>query len=285
MKFDRLTSTLHVPVRQESVVDFWESVTRDWPELKYDSALVEDLDALLKKYSRERGFTVKRVLDCGCGTGNPSIGLKLKGYEMFGVDADPGMVARFKENCREVHVDIPVITYDWRDLNDELLNNEPFDAAICRGNSLIYAGCWDRSAFIPKVAANAISTSLRHMSNLLRPGGLLYVDITSADEYRNLKPKVEFVGVRETDTHNVIIYWTTDYVPELRTRHAYGRRLFESKLTHEVEEIRLYTFTSYMLLHDELKQAADAASLELVQEYVPIKSELCYDVFLFKKLG
>lgn len=284
MKFDRLTSSLHVPVRQESVVDFWESVASDWPKRKYDPALVEDIDVLLRGHGQQHGFSVKRVLDCGCGTGNPSIGLKIKGYDMFGVDADPGMVGRFRENCLEAHVEIPVITYDWRDSNHELLCKEPFDAAICRGNSLIYAGCWDRSAFIPNVAANAISTSLRHIADLIRPDGLLYVDITKAKEYQNPESKVEFVGVRETANHKVIIYWTTEYTSETRTRRAYGRRLFESKKTHDLEEIREYTFTSYMLSHNELKVAAEAASFELVEEYAPVESETRYDVFLFKKI-
>ena len=272
-------------MRQGSVVDFWESVARDWPRRKYDLALVEDLDKLLKRHSRKNGFIVKRVLDCGCGTGNPSIGLRQNGYDMFGVDADPGMVARFKENCREAGVEIPVITYDWRGLSDDLLSKEPFDAAICRGNSLIYAGCWDRTAFIPTAAANAISTSLRHISAVLRSEGLLYVDITSTEEYQNAESKIEFVGVRETVTHQVVIYWKTDYSPETRTRRAHGRRLFESRTTGELEEIREYTFTSYMLSHDELKVAAKAAGFELVEEYVPIASESCYDVFLFKKQG
>jgi glycine/sarcosine N-methyltransferase len=232
LESDHLKLATSIPVIQESVVDFWESIPRDWPKHKFDMALVEDLDTLLREYSQKQGVPIKRVLDCGCGTGNPSIGLAKKGYDIFCVDADPHMVERFNKNCSEGGVDIPVIACDWRDLNGQVTKKGPFDAAICRGNSLIYAGCWERQEFIPEVAARAIETALQHIASVIRPGGLLYVDVTSAKEYVDSNPKFEFVGVRETDAHKIIIYWVNTYFPETRTRHVHGRRLFESKKVH-----------------------------------------------------
>jgi SAM-dependent methyltransferase len=283
LELDQLRATASVPVIQESVVDFWESIPRDWPTHKYDVALVDDLDRLLRQYSEREGFPVKRLLDCGCGTGNPSIGLAKKGYEMFCVDADPNMVARFKKNCVEAGVEIPVITCDWRDLNAEIVKQGPFDAAICRGNSLIYAGCWDRDSFIPEVAARAVETALKHIAAVIRPGGLFYVDITSAREYADASPKFEFVGVRETDEHKVLIYWVNNYLPEIRTRHVHGRRLFESKKTHRLECVRSYTFIGYMLYHDELAKLANSAGLTAISNISNPRSEWLYDVFLFTK--
>lgn len=283
MEANLLKPDASIPLIHESVVDFWESIPRDWPKHKYDVALVDDLDKLLREYGERHGFPTKRVLDCGCGTGNPSIGLAKKGYDMFCVDSDPNMVHRFKQNCRDAGVDIPVITYDWRDLNGELQHNGPFDAAICRGNSLIYAGCWERSSFIPQVAARAIETSLQHIAQVIRPGGLFYVDITNAREYADSNPKLEIVGVRETEHHKVLIYWTNEYDPPHRTRRVHGKRVFESKQTMRPEIIKAYCFTGYLLFHDELKQAAKNASLTLYTEHLKMPGEWLYDVFLFTK--
>jgi SAM-dependent methyltransferase len=283
LESDLIKPNATIPLIQESVVDFWESVPRDWPKHKYDVALVEDLDKLLREYGQKQGFPIKRVLDCGCGTGNPSIGLAKKGYEMFCVDSDPNMIERFKNNCQEARVEIPVITYDWRDLNGDLQRHGPFDAAICRGNSLIYAGCWERHSFVPQVAAKAIASSLKHIANVVRPGGLFYVDITSAKEYADSNPKVEFVGVRETETHKIVVYWFNEYFPDTRTRRVQGRRIFESKKAHCPEVVKTYTFTGYMLYHSELLELAKSMGWVRVLPDYSISAEWLYDVFLFSK--
>jgi len=283
MEARRVSAVHTVPIIEESVVDFWESIPRDWPHLKYDQALADDLDKLLKAYAREDGNPIVRLLDCGCGTGNPSIGLKKLGYDLFCVDADPGMVARFKQNCAEAGVSMPVITYDWRDMNGDLEKEGLFDAAICRGNSLIYAGCWERSSLIPTAAAKAVRTSLQHISATLRPGGLFYVDVTSRAEYGDMTRKLEYIGVRNTPEHDIVIYWTNEYDIPNKTRRVHARRLFESVEGNELARVHTHTFTGYMLMHDELKTLAEAAGLELVQEYVPVKSELFYDIFIFRK--
>lgn len=283
MEADLLKPNASIPLIQESVVDFWESIPRDWPKHKYDVALVGDLDKLLHEYGERRGFAIKRVLDCGCGTGNPSIGLAKKGYEMFCLDSDLNMVDRFKQNCREAGVDIPVITYDWRDLNGQLQQKGPFDAAICRGNSLIYAGCWERPSFIPQVAARAIETSLQHIAQVIRPGGLFYVDITSAKEYADANPKLEVLGARETEKHKVLIYWVNDYNYPERTRHVHGRRVFESKVSRQPDFVTSYRFTGYLLLHEELTSLARATGLDLISDVPPPPAEWLYDVFLFRR--
>jgi len=272
-----------IPLIYESVVDFWESIPRDWPKCKYDVQLVDDLDKFFKEYCEKNNNVINRILDCGCGAGNPSIGLINKGYEIFCVDADPNMVERFRKNCIEAKVEIPVIAYDWRDLNGDVINNGPFDAAICRGNSLIYAGCWDRESFIPNAAAKAIQNSLNHISSVLKPEGLFYVDITGRKEYADTKPKLEIVGMRETDQHYVFIYWINEYYPEKRTRLVHARRIFESKITKRIEKVTEYTFTGYMLYHDELQQMANDAGLSLIKAYQEVPAEWLYDIFIFQK--
>lgn len=278
-----LDRSCNIRLVAESVVDFWESVPPDWPKRKYSSALVHDIDDMLRKYSAYTGKSIRHVLDCGCGTGNPSIGLAKKGYEMFCVDGDLQMVRRFRKNCREEGLEIPVITCDWRDLTPDTLQKRPFDAAICRGNSLIYCGSWDQPSLIPHISAEAIEISLKNIAALIRPGGLFYVDITSNREYCNDKPKAEILGIRETDQHNIIIFWHTTYNVQTRTRKVHARRIFESKESGQPNYLGAYTFVGYMLYHEELLRAAKRAGFRLYQKYYNIPSECLYDVFLFTK--
>jgi len=267
----------------ESVVDFWESAPPDWPKRKYSSALVCDIDTMLRKYSVYMDKPIRNVLDCGCGTGNPSIGLAKKGYKMFCVDGDPRMVKRFRKNCREEGLEIPVITCDWRDIALDISEKRLFDAAICRGNSLIYSGSWDQPSLIPHISAKAIEITLKSIAALLRPGGLLYVDITSNREYCNDRPKAEFLGIRETDKHYVSIFWYNTYNVQTRTRKVHARRLFEDKQSGQPDYLGIYTFVGYMLYHEDLLQVAKQAGFGLYQKYYNIPSEHLYDVFLFSK--
>src|SRR5690349_13172973 len=99
-----MITTADLMVLDEPVVEFWESISRNWPEHDYDLELVGDLTQLFRQYGKDHGQWIRRILDCGCGTGNPGIGLAKEGFEVVGVDNDPAMVERFEQNCREENV-------------------------------------------------------------------------------------------------------------------------------------------------------------------------------------
>lgn len=265
---------------RESVVDFWECIPRDWPAYKYDIRLADDVDCLFRGQEARAG-SIRRVLDCGCGTGNPSIGLAKRGYDVWSVDANPHMVKRFRSNCRSEKVQIPVLGCDWRRLCPELFSCAPFDAVICRGNSLIYAGSWDGSFVGPDAARGAIEESLRSIASVIRPQGLFYVDLTSAKEYADSNARHRLVGVRETDSHSIRISWRVEYNPARRLRRVHGRREFVCKPDGNVSRVTSYTFSGYMLSHDELECLASQAGLcrHIADNIMP--SEWLYDPFLF----
>ncbi len=88
----------------------------------FDLELVE----YLTKVFKERGAF--RVLDCGCGAGNPSIGLSLNGFKVLGIDNSKNMLEVAKKNAREIGA-----TLEFKEIKmeDILSLGEQFDCVIC----------------------------------------------------------------------------------------------------------------------------------------------------------
>ena len=91
-------------------------------------AWADYIDRMLKKH----GCPGKRLLDLGCGTGNISIPLAQKGYQVTGVDLSEEMLAVAREKSDERHLHIDWHRQDITSLNlvDEAGEDLVFDAVI-----------------------------------------------------------------------------------------------------------------------------------------------------------
>lgn len=76
----------------------------------------------------------KRILDCACGTGIPSIGLARLGYHLSASDVSPAMLRRLRAKARRTGLAIRTAVADFRELTP--WEGQLFDAVICTGNSL-----------------------------------------------------------------------------------------------------------------------------------------------------
>lgn len=94
-----------------------------------------------------------RIVDAGCGTGRVAIELAARGFDVIGVDSDPGML----EVARRKAPDL-----DWReeDLVD-LAIDPPADLLVLAGNVLIF------------VAPDTEATVVARCAAAVRPGGLV----------------------------------------------------------------------------------------------------------------
>jgi SAM-dependent methyltransferase len=110
-----------------------------------------------------------RVLDCACGTGTLAVGLALRGFEVSASDASAAMVARTRELAAARGVHVEAAERSW-----EALEDGPFDAVLCVGNSLTHAAGRDGRR-----------AALAAMRRVLRDGGL--VAITSRTWERPLQ--------------------------------------------------------------------------------------------------
>lgn len=101
-----------------------------------------------------------RILDAGCGTGRLSGELHARGHTVFGVDADPELIAAAEE-------DHPGPTYAVADLAGLELPDEGadkgFDAALLAGNVMIF------------LAPGTEIQVLRRVKECVRPDGFIII--------------------------------------------------------------------------------------------------------------
>lgn len=142
------------------------------------------VDALLREVQG------RRVLDAGCGTGRVAIELAARGYDVVGVDVDPGMLGTARAKA-------PALPWCEADLAhlDEVpalpgaAAGAGFDLVVMAGNVMI---------FVAPGTEGAVLTALRAQ---LLPGGLLVAgfqvrpDRLSLGEYDSLAAVAGFALV------------------------------------------------------------------------------------------
>lgn len=124
-----------------------------------------------------------RVLDVGCGNGEFLIRLvERKGILGLGVDPDADTIDQAKGAASRR---IPEASCEFRAarIQDTLLDNKPFDLAICIGSTHAYG---DGEAAYP--------TTIRELARVARPGGLLLIGET----YWRREPSPEYLALLGT---------------------------------------------------------------------------------------
>jgi SAM-dependent methyltransferase len=112
-----------------------------------------------------------RVLDAACGSGFPALDLHRLGYEVACSDGSDFMLERFARNARAAGIAIEPTQALWEELDG--LYAGQFDAVLCRGCSLVYAGTFEDDADPDR---SALEASVKSLAACLRPGGRFYTD-------------------------------------------------------------------------------------------------------------
>ena len=121
-----------------------------------------EVSFLLWIFSRFGHASIRDVLDLGCGAGRLAIELSAKGYAVTGVDKSPAMLKIARRNADERQVKLRLLRSQLSDLKVA----GRFDAAYSVQDPFNYI-----------LEEKELSDSLARLKSLLRPGGVLVVDI------------------------------------------------------------------------------------------------------------
>lgn len=129
------------------------------------------VDALLHEHGG------RRVLDAGCGTGRVAVELAARGYEVVGVDLDPGML----RTARAKAPDLVWIEADLAHLDEvgQLPGPEAgagFDLAVMAGNVMIFVDPGTEGAVLRALRARLVDGGLLVAGFQLRPDRLGLAD-------------------------------------------------------------------------------------------------------------
>lgn len=153
---------------QGIVVDLWQQAMSP-EQTRLEVAFVTDLLRLPP---------AGRVLDVPCGFGRHSVELAACGFHVTGVDVSADCLARARKLATERGVAV-----NWTQCEmSQLPASEPFDGAICLGNSLGY------------IDHDGTQTFLTRLAGSLLPGTRLVLESGAIAEsiLPNLKPRAEY---------------------------------------------------------------------------------------------
>ena len=194
-------------------------------------AWVEYIEKLWVKF----GLKPTLVLDLACGTGNITIPLARKGYDMIGIDNSTEMLLEARNKSSE---NILFISQDMREF--ELYGT--VDACVCMVDSINYI-----------LEDKEVSEVFKLVHNYLNPDGLFIFDINSEYKFKYMLGDNSFCD----SDHDCAIIWE-NYYDEHTMINEYFLNIFiqnESGFYERHEEVHHQRAYSKELIESLLKNA------------------------------
>lgn len=170
-----------------------------------------------------------KILDLGCGTGNLTIPLARRGYELTGVDLSPAMIEVAAGKAQKLlNEDIRFYVGDMRTLS---LPHQTFDTVISGCDVLNYL----------TVEADLLA-SFQVVQRLLQVGGLWLFDLNSAYKLQNVYGNESYADLQDDFSYfwdNAYDYRSDMCTMELTFFVRVDEVLFERK--SELHRQRLWT--------------------------------------------
>jgi glycine/sarcosine N-methyltransferase len=165
----------------------YDQVYADWP-----ASISRQGDALDTVLSRAGVGRAAAVLDCSCGIGTQSLGLALAGRDVTGTDLSPAAVTRALVEARARGLTVRLAAADMRALP---FTDGVFDAVVCADNSLPHL-----------TTPDSLTTALREMNRVLRPGGTVLVTTRDYDALLSERPTSTPPAVSRTPWGRIITF-------------------------------------------------------------------------------
>ena len=136
------------------------------------------LESAFLKFGRKPSL----VLDLGCGTGNITLELARRGYDMIGVDLSCDMLSKAWEKSRESGLNILFLNQDM--CSFELYGT--VDAVVCMLDSINYI-----------TGGEDLIRVFKGVKNYLNPGGIFIFDVNSEYKLSSLMPDATYYELND----------------------------------------------------------------------------------------
>lgn len=216
-------------------------------------------------------FRDKKILDCACGTGFLTLDLIKQGFDITCSDGSEGMLKKFRENAEAMDVHVTPQKLKWQELKDHF--PEKFDLVMCRGSSLIYDGAWEKEK---EPSEQSIYEALSNFFQILKPGGVLYVDTTSEENLEKDNPEENEYASDGLQEKGVSLQ------EKVEVNKGKKIRTWQPKIKQGDHEHSLVRYSQYMP-HEELFKYLKEIGFSQIQKE-EIEGEH-YDVFTARKSG
>ena len=165
----------------------------------YDLSMEVDYDewvSYLLALNDRHGHVPLNIIDLGCGTGNLTLPLAKRGYQLTGVDLSPEMVTVAQDKALEVGLEVPFFVADLRTFS---LPGQVFDTAISGCDVLNYL-----------TLESELRQAFQAVHKLLVPGGLWLFDLNSAHKLSEIYGNQSYADLQNDFSY----FWDNSYDPE-----------------------------------------------------------------------
>ena len=163
----------------------------EYDELYRDKDYGAEYDVLESIFDDLFAGSVNRVLDLGCGTGNHSIELAKRGFEVTGVDLSASMLSLAEKKAALLPTPSPPPTFIEGDIRDVDLGIR-FDAVLMMFAVLGY-----------QLNNSDVLSALRAARRHLDSGGVFVCDVWYGPAVTSLRPSDRVKVVRGDDTQTI----------------------------------------------------------------------------------
>lgn len=215
--------------------------------IDYD-AWVEYIEQIWKKYN----IDPELICELGCGTGNITLRLAQKGYDMIGVDLSADMLSEARKKAAENNKEVLFLLQDMREF--ELYGT--VNSILCLCDSLNYI-----------TEDDDMQDVFDLVNNYLHPGGLFIFDLNTEYKFKEIYGQNTFSEADE----DAVYVWENYYDEEEKINEYYLNFFVKNSdgtydRTQEEHYERAYSL-------DEIKRFIEKSGM---------KFEAAYDAFTFE---
>ncbi len=209
---------------------------------------------------------VKKVLEFGCGTGNITLRLAKKGFDLTGVDLSEEMLTVADQKAQDAGENVRLLLGDMK----SFYSPEKYDCILSACDSVNYLENLD-----------AVRGFIESSYEALEPGGLLLFDVNTVTKYKNVIADKTFIYDTDeaycvwesepVEAKNKMNYHLTFFVPDEDGRYErfdetqtqfyyYAEPILEILRETGFKDIRCYTFGTFLQGGNEADRIQFAAT-------------------------